>query len=42
MWKAMGSYCTYSNPGKAAVLVPQFAVEDLLSAELQTRFLSLP
>ena len=37
----MGSYHTYSIPGKAAFLVPQFAVEDLFSAELQPRFLSL-
>ena len=41
MWKATGSYRTYSIPGKAAVLVPQFAVEDLFSAELQPGFLSL-
>ena len=41
MWKATGSYHTYSIPGKATVLAPQFAVEDLLLAELQPRFLSL-
>ena len=35
MQKAMGSYYTYSIPGKIAALVPEFAVEDLLSAELQ-------
>ena len=29
MWKAMGSYCTYSIPGKTAALVPEFAMEDL-------------
>ena len=28
-------------PGKTAALVPEFAVEDLPSAELQSRFLSL-
>ena len=28
-------------PGKTAVLVPEFAVEDLPSAELQSRFLHL-
>ena len=37
----MGSYLTYSIPGKAAALVPGFAVEDLTSAELQPRFLRL-
>ena len=36
-----GSYCTYSISGKTAALVPEFAVEDLLSAELQPRFLRL-
>ena len=30
----MGSYYTYSIPGKTAALVPEFAVEDLPSAEL--------
>ena len=36
--KATGSYRTYSIPGKTAALVPEFAVEDLPSAELQHRF----
>ena len=31
----MGSYHTYSIPGKTAALVPEFAEEDLPSAELQ-------
>ena len=35
--KAMGSYRTYSVPGKTAVLVFEFVVEDLPSAELQSR-----
>ena len=35
MWKATGSYRTYSIPGKTAALVPEFAVEDLPLAELQ-------
>ena len=39
--KAMGSYRTYSIPGKTAALVPEFVVEDLLLAELQPRFLCL-
>ena len=39
MRKAMGNYRTYLIPGKTAVLVPEFAVEDLPSAELQPRFL---
>ena len=39
MRKATGSYRTYSVPGKTAALVPEFAVEDLPSAELQHRFL---
>ena len=39
--KAMGSYCTYSVPGKTAVLVPEFAVEDLPLAELQPKLLHL-
>ena len=34
----MGSHRTYSIPGKTAALVPEFAVEDLPSAELQPRF----
>ena len=41
MWKATGSYHTYSIPGKTAVMVPKFAGEDLPSAELQPRFLPL-
>ena len=36
--KATGSYRTYSVPGRTAVLVFEFAVEDLPSAELQPRF----
>ena len=39
MRKATGSYRTYSVPGKTAALVPELAVEDLPSAELQPRFL---
>ena len=39
--KATGSYRTYSIPSKTAVLVPEFVVEDLPSAELQPRFLRL-
>ena len=39
--KATGSYRIYSIPGKTATLVSEFAVEDLPSAELQPRFLSL-
>ena len=39
--KATGSYCTYSIPDKIAALVPEFAIEDLLPAELQSRFLRL-
>ena len=35
------SYRTYSIPGKTAALVPEFAVEDLPSAELQPWFLCL-
>ena len=35
MRKATGSHCTYSIPGKTATFVPEFAVEDLPSAELQ-------
>ena len=34
-------YRTYLIPSKIAALVPEFAVEDLLSAELQPRFLRL-
>ena len=33
--KATESYRTYSVPGKTAALDPEFAVEDLPSAELQ-------
>ena len=36
-----GNYHTYSIPGKTAALVPEFSVEDLLSAKLQFRFLLL-
>ena len=41
VWKAMGSYRTYSIPFKTAALVPEFVVEDPLSAELQSRLLRL-
>ena len=41
MRKTTESYRTYSIPGKTAALVPEFAVEDLPSAELQPRFLRL-
>ena len=41
MMKATGSYRTYSVPGKIGALVPECAVEDLPSAELQPRFLLL-
>ena len=37
----MGSYRAYSIHGRTAVLVPEFAVEDLPLAELQPRFLRL-
>ena len=37
----MGRYSTYSIPGKTAALVPEFALEDLPSVELQPRFLHL-
>ena len=36
--KATGSYRTYYIPIKTAALVPEFAVEDLTSAELLPRF----
>ena len=36
--KATGSCRTYSVPSKTAVLVSEFAVKDLPSAELQLRF----
>ena len=39
--KLGGSYRTYSIPGKPAALVPEFAVEDLPSAELHPRYLRL-
>ena len=39
--KATGNYRAYSIPGKYAALVPEFAVEELFSAELQRRFLRL-
>ena len=39
--KATGSYRNYSIPGKTAALIPEFAVEELPSAELQPRFLRL-
>ena len=38
MLKSTGSYRIYSIPGKTAALIPEFAVEDLSSAELQPRF----
>ena len=41
MQKATSSYRTYSIPSKTAALVPEFAVEDLPSEELQPRFLRL-
>ena len=39
--KATRSYRTYSILGKTAALVPEFAVDDLPSAELQPRFLAV-
>ena len=39
--ESTGSYRILSIPGKIAALVPEFAVEDLSSAELQPRFLPL-
>ena len=39
--EAKGSYRTYSIPGETATLVPEFAVENLSSAELKPRFLRL-
>ena len=41
IWKATGSYGTYSIPGKTAALDPEFAVENLPFTELQSRFLRL-
>ena len=38
---ATGIYRTYSILGKTKDLVPNFAVEDLPSAELQSKFLRL-
>ena len=35
--ESKGKYRTYSIPGKAAVLIPEFAVEDLPLTELQCR-----
>ena len=40
-WKATRNYRTYSISGKTVALVPEFAVEDLPSTELQPRFLHL-
>ena len=37
----MGNYRTYSIPGKNAALIPEFAAEDLPSAEVQPTFLHL-
>ena len=39
MRKETGSYRTNSIPGKTAALVPEIAVEDLHSAELQPWFI---
>ena len=39
--QATGSYRTYLDSSKAAALVPEFAVEDLLSAELHPMLLRL-
>ena len=39
--KATGICRTYSIPGKTVALVPEFAVQDLPSVELQPRFLRL-
>ena len=36
-----GSYRTYSNSGKSATLIPEFAMEDLPSTKLQPWFLHL-
>ena len=41
MRKATESYRTYSIPGKTAPSIPEFAVEDLTSAELYPWFLRL-
>ena len=39
--KTTGSYLNYSIPSDTAALFPEFAVEDLLSAEQHPRFLRL-
>ena len=39
--KETGNYFVYSIPAKTAALVPEFAVDDLPSAELQPMFLHL-
>ena len=39
--KTTGSNRTYTIPGKTAALVPEFAVEDQSTAELQPKFLRL-
>ena len=39
--ESKGNYRTYSITGNTAALVPEYAVEDLRSAELQARFLRL-
>ena len=41
MWKATGSYRTYSIPGKSATLLPEFTMEDLPSTELHPGFVRL-
>ena len=41
MRKATGCYRTYSIPSETAALVPEFAVKDPPSTELQPRFLAL-
>ena len=41
MRQATGRYRTYSIPGKTVALVPEFAVEDVPSAELPARFLCM-
>ena len=41
MRKATEIHHSYSIPGKTSFLVPEYAVEDLPSAELQPRFLFL-
>ena len=39
--ESYGKLRTYSIPGKTAALVPEFDVDDLPSAKLEPRFLSL-